>query len=396
MLLTMEYLKENGVTPIVIWDSTLDLFESQYPVPEGISYNSYIVRGQKTALMDTVDSRGAQEWKGRVQELVDGTAGPDYLVVHHLEPDHSSQIEWVMTSYPECRLVCSATALRMMPQLVPECGMWSERIRTMSEGEILDLGGCTLKFVMAPMVHWPEVMMSYLDRGGILFSADAFGRFGNPDPQLEWACEARRYYFNIVGKYGGSVMKLFEKLNGLDIRAIAPLHGPVLAGDMARYMELYSTWASYRPEKEGVMVAYASIHGNTAHAARELAGMLHEAGEEKVEVVDLCRFEQSEAVEMAFELSKMVVMSATYDGNIFPPMHDFLHHLSLKGYTARTVAIVENGLWAPSAGRKMGEMLRRMHGVEVLSPIVTLRGRMTPQTRGELEALARNLADRKG
>lgn len=376
--------------PIGVYDRSLDLFESQYVTPEGISYNSYIIFDEKTALIDTVDARMAQEWReGLLASLPEGGT-VDYLIVQHLEPDHSSQIEWVMERYPECRLVCTAVARKMMPQVADISG-FADRIMEVADGDRLCLGAHELYFVTAPMVHWPEVMMVYDATGRTLFSADAFGRFGNPDPELPWACEARRYYFNIVGKYGQPVQTVLRKLEGKPIDVIAPLHGPVLEGDLSEYLRLYRTWAAYEVETEGVLVAYASIHGMTAHAARELAEMLRAKGAPKVSVTDLSRDDMAEAVEDAFRMSHLVVLAPTYDGDIFPPMHDFIHHLGLKGFRNRRVAIVENGLWAPAAGRKMRAMFERMKDISVVEPVVTLHGRLTADDRVLLGSLADNL-----
>ena len=376
--------------PIGVYDRSLDLFESQYVTPEGISYNSYIIFDEKTALIDTVDARMAQEWReGLLASLPEG-GSVDYLIVQHLEPDHSSQIEWVMERYPECRLVCTAVARKMMPQVADISG-FADRIMEVADGDRLCLGAHELYFVTAPMVHWPEVMMVYDATGRTLFSADAFGRFGNPDPELSWACEARRYYFNIVGKYGQPVQTVLRKLEGKPIDVIAPLHGPVLEGDLSEYLRLYRIWAAYEVETEGVLVAYASIHGMTAHAARELAEILRAKGAPKVSVTDLSRDDMAEAVEDAFRMSHLVVMAPTYDGDIFPPMHDFIHHLGLKGFRNRRVAIVENGLWAPAAGRKMRAMFERMKDISVVEPVVTLHGRLTADDRVLLGSLADNL-----
>lgn len=383
------------ISPAIIcvgyYDRDLDLFESQYPVPEGISYNSYIVKGRLTALMDTVDARGADAWRARVMGELDGSRGPDYLVVQHLEPDHASQIDWVMTRYPRTRLVLTAVAKRLLPMLTAGSEAWHDRIDVVADGDTLDLGGAMLEFVTAPMVHWPEVMMTYERHTGTLFSADAFGRFGNPDPALPWADEARRYYYNIVGKYGPAVLKVLAKLGTRHIHTIAPLHGPVLDSDISRYIDLYRTWASYEPERPGVLVACASIHGNTLKAAHTLAAMLRDAGAPGVQVVDLTRFDQSTAVKMAFETDKMVVMASTYDASVFPPMYDFLHHLALKGYNRRSVGIVQNGLWAPVAGAQMQSMLESMQGVRIVAPPVTINGRLNDASTAALQQLARDM-----
>ncbi|MDE6644029.1 MAG: FprA family A-type flavoprotein [Muribaculaceae bacterium] len=381
----------SDITPICVYDEDLDLFESQYKVPEGISYNSYIISDDKTALIDTVDERKADEWCDTINKVfVDGKA-PDYLIVQHLEPDHSACIGWVMDRFPDCRLVCTAKAHAMLPNLVENVERFESRIDEVGDGDTLDLGKHKLHFVTAPMVHWPEVMMIYDQSSHTLFSADAFGRFGKPDPDEPWACEARRYFFNIVGKYGRPVQAVLKKLSGRTIETIAPLHGPVLEGDLNQYLTLYDTWSAYRVETPGVLVAYASIHGLTAKAAEYLAEELKKLDASKVSITDLCRDDMAEAVEDAFRMSHLIVLSPTYDGEIFPPMHDFLHHLSLKGFCNRRVAIVENGLWAPTAGRKMKEMLSSMTNIDIVEPVVTLRGRMTDTDKQSLNDLAMSL-----
>lgn len=375
---------------IGVYDDDIDLFESQYIVPEGISYNSYLVIDEKIALIDTVDQRRAEEWRKNLKEALPSGKAPDYLIVQHLEPDHASQTAWVMQQYPECRMVCTAAARKMLP-LVAGPIDFDNRIIEVGDGDTLSLGRHDLFFLTAPMVHWPEVMMVYDAYAATLFSADGFGRFGNPDPSLPWACEARRYYFNIVGKYGKPVQTVLKKLAGKEIKTIAPLHGPVLEGDLTEYLTLYSTWAAYEVETPGVLVAYASIHGMTKEAAMKLADILRENGAPKVSVTDLSRDDMAEAVEDAFRMSHLAVLSPTYDADIFPPMHDFIHHLALKGFCNRRVAIVENGLWAPAAGKKMHRMFEQMKDITIVDPVVTLRGRLTQETTDELHTLAANL-----
>lgn len=375
---------------IGVYDDDIDLFESQYIVPEGISYNSYLVIDEKIALIDTVDQRRAEEWRKNLKEALPSGKAPDYLIVQHLEPDHASQTAWVMQQYPECRMVCTAAARKMLP-LVAGPIDFDNRIIEVGDGDTLSLGRHDLFFLTAPMVHWPEVMMVYDAYAATLFSADGFGRFGNPDPSLPWACEARRYYFNIVGKYGKPVQTVLKKLAGKEIKTIAPLHGPVLEGDLTEYLTLYSTWAAYEVETPGVLVAYASIHGMTKEAAMKLADILRENGAPKVSVTDLSRDDMAEAVEDAFRMSHLAVLSPTYDADIFPPMHDFIHHLALKGFCNRRVAIVENGLWAPAAGKKMHRMFEQMKDITIVDPVVTLRGRLTKETTDELRTLAANL-----
>lgn len=378
------------IKPIGVYDQELDLFESQYIVPEGISYNSYLIFDDKIALIDTVDEHKAEEWRKNLTGALPEGKGPDYLIVQHLEPDHASQIEWVMSHYPECRLLCTQVAHKMLP-LVAGPVEFGDRIIEVADGDTLSLGKHQLQFLTAPMVHWPEVMMVYDATAKTLFSADGFGRFGNPDPSEPWACEARRYYFNIVGKYGHPVQTVLKKLAGKEIDVIAPLHGPVLEGDLSEYFRLYRTWATYEVETPGVLVAYASIHGMTAKAAKEMAEILKAAGAPKVSVTDLCRDDQAEAVEDAFRLSHLVVMASTYDADIFPPMHDFIHHLALKGFRNRRVAIIDNGLWAPAAGRKMRQMFEHMNGITIVEPTLTLHGRMTDADVEQMKIIARNL-----
>lgn len=378
------------IKPIGVYDKDLSLFESQYVTPEGISYNSYIIFDDKTALVDTVDPRMADEWRANLLNALPADRVPDYLIVQHLEPDHASQIDWVMGRYPECRLVCTAVAHKMLP-LVADPSAFSDRIIEVADGDTLSLGRHELHFVTAPMVHWPEVMMVYDATAKTLFSADGFGRFGEPDPTQPWACEARRYYFNILGKYGQPVQTVLNKLAGKTIETIAPLHGPVLDGDLSEYLRLYSIWSAYGVETEGVLVAYASIHGMTAKAALELAEILRAKGVPKVSVTDIARDDMAEAVEDAFRMSHLVVLSSTYDADIFPPMHDFIHHLAIKGFRNRRVAIVENGLWAPVAGRKMRAMFEQMKDITISEPMVTLHGRLTPTDIDNLNTLADKL-----
>lgn len=381
---------DKDIKPIGVYDRDLDLFENQYPVPQGISYNSYLITDEKIALIDTTDARTETLWRQNLLAALPAGRVPDYLVVQHLEPDHASQIEWVMAQFPQCRLVCTATAKRMLPQLA-DVAPFEERILTVGDGDTLPLGARRLEFVTAPMVHWPEVMMAFEPTTGTLFSADAFGRFGNPDAAEPWDDNARRYYFNIVGKYGLPVQALFKKLAGKQIAVIAPLHGPVLEGDLGRYLNLYTTWATYGVETPGVLVAYASIHGMTERAALVLADMLRRGGAPRVVTIDLCRADVAAAVEEAFRMDRLVCMAATYDAHLFPPMHDFIHHLALKGYCCRRVGLVENGLWAPVAAKVMRQMFEQMKDITIAEPIVTLRGRLTPQTEEQLRAIAHNL-----
>ena len=374
-------------------DTDIDLFESQYVVPNGVSYNSYVIFDEKIAIMDTVDPRKGSEWIENLQTALDGRQ-PDYLVVQHLEPDHAGNIAKAMELYPQMQVVASDKAVKMLPQFFYDT-QFEGRVIGVKEGGTLSLGGRTLHFVMAPMVHWPEVMVSYDSKEKVLFSADGFGKFGALSHDEEWACEARRYYFNICGKYGGPVQTLLKKAATLDIAIICPLHGPILSENLGYYLGLYDTWSKYEPETEGVLVAYASIHGNTAEAARKFADMLRARGAEKVVVCDLARCDMAEAVEDAFRYSKLVVAAASYDSDVFPPMHDFLHHLAIKNYCKRRIGIIENGSWAPSAGRAMRNIIDRFKDVQVVEPMVTITSRLKPQDIPALEQLADDLLNDK-
>ena len=367
-------------------DTTIDLFESQYIVPNGISYNSYLVMDEKIAIMDTADKRKGDEWFANLEEGLDGRT-PDYLIVQHMEPDHAGNIAVLMEKYPELKVVASAKAIQMMPQFFEDTSFEGRTI-AVKEGDTLVLGTHTLQFFMAPMVHWPEVMVTYDQADKVLFSADGFGKFGALAHEEEWACEARRYYFNICGKYGAQVQALLKKAATLDIACICPLHGPVLKENLGYYIGLYDTWSKYEVETEGVFIAYASIHGGTRKAAEKLAEILRAKGAPKVSVADLSRDDMAEAVEDAFRMSKLVVAAASYDGDVFPPMYDFLHHLKLKAYQKRRVGIIENGSWAPCAGRVMKGMLETMKDIEIIEPMVTIRSAMKHGDIPALEALA--------
>ena len=367
-------------------DTDLDLFESQYIIPNGISYNSYLILDEKVAVMDTVDARKYDEWHAKLLEALGGRT-PDYLVVHHLEPDHAGGVAALLGEFPQMKIVASARAVQMMPQFFEGVDFTQSTI-AVKEGDTLSLGAHTLHFMMAPMVHWPEVMVSYDALSKVLFSADGFGKFGALAADEEWACEARRYYFNICGKYGAQVQALLKKAATLDIECICPLHGPILKENLGYYIGLYDTWSRYDVETEGVFIAYASIHGGTAAAAHRLAEILREKGAPKVSVADLSRDDMAEAVEDAFRMDRLVVAAASYDGGVFPPMHDFLHHLQIKSYQKRKVGIVENGSWAPCAARVMRSMLETMKDVEIVEPVVTIRSRMKKADIPALEALA--------
>ncbi len=388
----MKVTISDAVKYIGVDDKTIDLFESQYVVPEGVSYNSYLIMDEKVALMDTVDVRGMQEWEKNLTETLDGRK-VDYLVIQHLEPDHAGSIGRLLELYPEVTLVGNAKTFAMLPQFFdidPDV-----KKLTVAEGDTLSLGSHTLTFVMAPMVHWPEVMVSYESTEKILFSADGFGKFGALDAEDEegWACEARRYYFNIVGKYGAPVQALLKKAANLDIQMICPLHGPVLKENLGYYIGLYDTWSSYRPENKGVLIAYASIHGNTAKVAETFAEMLRAKGVEKVVVSDLAREDMAEVIEDAFRYDRMVVAGASYDGGVFPCMQDFLHHLQSKAYQNRTVGIIENGSWGPTAGRTMKAILETMKNVTIVDPMVTIKSTMKEADIPALEALADMVAN---
>ena len=367
-------------------DTTIDLFESQYIVPNGISYNSYLIVDEKIAIMDTVDRRKSDEWWANLEEALAGRT-PDYLVVQHMEPDHAGNIASALAKYPELKVVASAKAIQMLPQFFEDT-CFEGRTIAVKEGDTLSLGAHTLQFFMAPMVHWPEVMVTYDQLDKVLFTADGFGKFGALAHEEEWACEARRYYFNICGKYGAQVQALLKKAATLDIACICPLHGPILKENLGYYIGLYDTWSKYEVETEGVFIAYASIHGGTRKAAEKLAEILRAKGAPKVSVADLSRDDMAEAVEDAFRMSKLVVAAASYDGDVFPPMYDFLHHLKLKTYQKRRVGILENGSWAPCAGRVMKGMLETMKEIEIVEPIVTIRSTLKQGDIPALEALA--------
>ena len=367
-------------------DTTIDLFESQYIVPNGISYNSYLIMDEKIAIMDTADKRKSEEWFANLTEGLEGRS-PDFLIVQHMEPDHAGNIATLMAQYPEMKVVASAKAIQMMPQFFEDT-CFEGRTIAVKEGETLSLGAHTLQFFMAPMVHWPEVMVTYDQADKVLFSADGFGKFGALAHEEDWACEARRYYFNICGKYGAQVQALLKKAATLDIACICPLHGPILKENLGYYIGLYDTWSKYEVETEGVFIAYASIHGGTKKAAEKMAEILRAKGAPKVSIADLSRDDMAEAVEDAFRMSKLVVAAASYDGDVFPPMYDFLHHLKLKAYQKRRVGILENGSWAPCAGRVMKGMLETMKEIEIVEPMVTIRSTLKQGDIPALEALA--------
>lgn len=375
----------NNIIYIGCDDTQIDLFESQYIVPQGMCYNSYLVISDKIAVMDTVDSRFTNEWLEKLSTALNGRQ-PHYLVVQHLEPDHSGSVAAFLQLYPETTIVASNKALQMMPQF----GIQPKNTLSVADNNTLDLGLHTLCFITAPMVHWPEVIMTYCPQEKTLFSADAFGKFGvyNADPD-DWTCEARRYYFNICGKYGIPVQTVLKKASTLDIQTIAPLHGPVLTGQALQHaLHLYTIWSNYEAETDGILVAYASIHGNTKKAAETLADMLRQNGIEKIALTDLCRDDMAEAIEDAFRMSRMIVCASSYDANVFPPMHLFLWELQMKGYQNRKVGIVENGSWAPTAGRIMRSMLETMKNITIVEPTVTIHSTMNDDSIAQLQTLA--------
>lgn len=368
-------------------DKTIDLFEGQYVVPNGVSYNSYVIMDEKIAVMDTVDKRATAQFLDNLEQALQGRK-PDYLVVSHVEPDHAASVKALVDKYPGVKLVGNAKTFPMLAQYFE---LDLKDAVTVKDGDTLKLGKHELTFFMAPMVHWPEVMVSYDSCDKALFSADGFGKFGALDADEDWACEARRYYFNIVGKYGGQVQALLKKAAALDIQIICPLHGPVLKENLGYYLEKYDIWSSYSVESEGVFIAYASLHGNTAQAAHKLAELLKSAGCPEVEMIDLARGDMAEAVEGAFEFGKVVLAASSYDGGVMPFMDKFLHHLKGKNYQKRTVALIENGSWAPSSARTMKEILSQMKEITVLEPVVTLRGAVKDSDVQQLQALAQAL-----
>jgi flavorubredoxin len=372
-------------------DLDIDLFESQYVVPEGMSYNSYLIDDDKIAVLDTADRRKGEAWKANLKKALNGRQ-PDYLVAHHMEPDHAALIAEMLGTYPGLQLVCSAQAVRMLPNFF-EGFNFEGRVITVKEGDTLELGHHTLHFITAAMVHWPEVIMSYDSLDKVLFSADGFGKFGALVNETDdWACEARRYYFNICGKYGIQVQSVLKKAAAIDIQTICPLHGPVLKGEeLAEAVRLYDIWSKYEPESEGVLIAFASIHGGTAKVAERLGEILREKGAPKVVVSDLSREDMAEVIEDAFRYPTVVVAASSYDGGVFPVMHDFLYHLQIKNYQKRRFAIIENGSWAPSAGKVMRSMIEVMKDCEIVEPVITIRSRMKSGDEALLEQLADNL-----
>lgn len=380
-----------GIVYIGADDTDLDLFEGQYVIPEGISYNSYLILDEQVAIMDTIDARKTDVWLSQLAEALGGRV-PDYLVVSHMEPDHAANVRRVVDMYPALKVVCTAKTVQLIARFF-ELTLPPERLIVVKEGDTLSLGARTLRFIMAPMVHWPEVMMEYEESEGILFSADAFGKFGalSYDDPEGWTCEGRRYYFNIVGKYGAQVQALLKKAARLDIKTICPLHGPILTENLGYYVGLYDTWSAYRPEEPGIFIAYCSLHGNTEEAALKLASIIRNDSDVKVSVSDLRRDDMAEAVEDAFRYDRLVLAAPTYDAGVMPVMADFIHHLAIKNYQNRRVALIENGSWAPAAAKVMRESLSSMKGISIVEPVVTVESTMKAATVERLKELAQAL-----
>ena len=388
-------MKNIDITEKIIYiganDKDIDLFESQYIVPNGISYNSYLIMDEKIAIMDTIDRRKTEEWIHNLEKALDGRE-PDYLIVSHLEPDHAYNIENIMKKYPRMKIVGNNKALTLIPQFfnIPN---FEERQIEVKEGDKLILGEHILNFIMAPMVHWPEVMMTYEQKEKILFSADGFGKFGTLDTDEEWDCEARRYYFGIVGKYGLQVQSVLKKARNLDIRMICPLHGPILRDNLPHYIEKYDIWSSYKSESEGIFIACCSIHGNTMQVAEKLKEILEEKGIKKVVLSDLAREDWAECIEDAFRYPNLILLAPTYNMEVFTPMRNFLNNLKERNYQNKKVAIIENGTWAPNSAKCMKELLDTMKNIEIVKPIITIKSTMKESNILELENLANNFLD---
>ena len=369
-------------------DNDLKIFESQYVLENGMSYNSYLIKDDKNVIMDTVDERVTDKWLENLEKALDGEK-PDYLVISHMEPDHSYNIGKLAERFPEMKLVGNQLTFNMLSNFFPID--FSNRKFVVMEGDVLDIGKRKLQFFMAPMVHWPEVMVTYEQTEKILFSADAFGKFGSVEKEDEWDCEARRYYFGIVGKYGMQVQSLLKKASNLDIQTICPLHGPILKENLEYYIGKYDTWSKYEPEDEGVFIACSSIYGNTLNVAKEMKKMLEEKGIEKVVLTDLTTEDWAEAVEDAFRYSHMIVASSSYNTGLFPPMKQFLDRLQERNYQNRTVGIIENGSWAPSAGKCMKEILKNMKNVNIIEPVITIKSRMNEENRKQMNEMAEKM-----
>ena len=376
----------DSIVYVGVDDKTIDLFESQYVVPNGVSYNSYVIFDDKITIMDTVDKRGTDAWLQNLKEAL-GDREPYYLVVSHLEPDHAGNVQTLIDRYPEMKIIGNPKTFTMIGQFF-DTDLPEERKVVVKEGDTVSLGSHTLQFFMAPMVHWPEVMVTYEQSEKVLFSADGFVKFGALDAEEDWLCEARRYYINIVGKYGVQVQALLKKAATLDIQTICPLHGPILKENLGYYIEKYLTWSSYEPENEGIVIACASIHGNTMKAAKKLAEILEQKSSKKVVLFDLARADMAEAIEDSYRYDTLVLAAASYDGGVFPCMEDFLHHLKSKNFQKRKVAYIQNGTWAPSAGKVMKSIVAEMKNITEIEPMVTIKSAMKESTVAELEALA--------
>ena len=382
-----------GIQYIGADDKELDLFEGQYAIPEGISYNSYLIIDEKVAILDTIDARKTIDWMENLKGALKDRK-PDYLIVSHMEPDHSSNVKLMLDTYPNIKVVASAQAFKMITRFFG-VALPAERTIVVKDGSTLSLGEHTLQFFTAAMVHWPEVIVEYEQKEGILFSADAFGKFGalSYDDPDGWACEARRYYFNICGKYGVQVQALLKRLANVEIKKICPLHGPVLEENLDYYLNLYNTWSSYQPEEEGVFIAYCSLHGNTEEAALKLASIINSDSDVKVSTADLRRDDMAEAIEDAFRYDRLVLAAPTYDGGVMPVMEDFIHHLQIKNYQNRKVAFIENGSWAPMSGKKMREAMSALKNIEIVEPVVTVESTVKPETVEALKVLAAKLIE---
>ncbi len=386
-------MKEINITEqikyIGVDDKTIDLFEGQYVVPNGISYNSYLIKDEKNVIMDTVDKRATEEWFKKLEKELENEK-PDYLVVSHMEPDHAANIQKLTEKYPNMKIIGNEKTFTFIQQFF-DIQKLEERKIVVKEGDTISTGKHTLQFFMAPMVHWPEVMVTYEQTEKILFTADGFGKFGTLDTDEEWTCEARRYYFNIVGKYGAQVQQLLKKAANLEIKTICPLHGPILKENLDFYIQKYDIWSKYEPEDEGVLIAYASIYGNTKEAAQEMVSILKEKGVEKIAITDLARDDMAEAIEDAFRYDKMILAASSYNMGVFPFMEQFLHHLQGKHFQNRKVGIIENGTWAPSAGKCMREILEKMRNIEICPTVVTIRSKMNEQNKKEMQQLAEEM-----
>lgn len=375
----------NNVKYIGVNDRELDLFESQFMLEHGMAYNSYVIGGEKNIVMDTVDARASKEWMDNLEMALEGEK-VDYLVISHLEPDHSANIKVLADKYPEMKIVGNETIFRMLPQFFEIEDIENRKI-VVKEAEEITLGENTLQFFMAPMVHWPEVMFTYLKNEKILFTADAFGKFGTLDAEEDWACEARRYYFGIVGKYGAQVQAILKKVAALDVQMICPLHGPILTENLAYYIQKYDVWSKYEPEEEGIMIAYASIHGNTEKAVKKLEKLIKQKTNKKVVVNNLVREDMAEIVEDAFRYDTMILAASSYNAEVFPPMQQFLHHLLSKNYQNRKVALIENGSWAPSAGKTMKNILQQMKDIDICNTMITIKTTMSEKNREEMDIM---------